>query len=291
MNAFKALASLVTLSALVACGGGGGDAGTPVTPSGSVVLAAPANLASGLTGSVTLSATTLAGGSVAGVEFQVDGVKLGSTVTAAPYNATLDTTQYASGQHVIRARALDASGAASSWSTATVSFGGSRTQPAGFTRNASWVSGLGSGTALAQAPDGRWFVATQTGALRVVKAGALLTTPAVSLAVDSAGERGLLGVALHPGFASNGYVYLYYTSTEGGSHNRISRFTMNGDIAVAGSELKLIDLPALSGATNHNGGAIHFGSDGKLYVGVGDNANGVQAQTLSSVFGLSLIHI
>ena len=270
---------------LAACGGGGGDAGAPLTPAPNAVLTAPANFSSGLTGTVSLLATPAGSASVSGVEFQVDGVKLGATVATAPYAASLDTTLYASGQHVIRARALDASGNPSAWASATVSFGGTRTQPAGFTRNEAWVTGLGNATALAQAPDGRWFVATQGGALRVVKAGALLATPFVQLTVDSTGERGLIGVALHPDFASNHYVYVYYTTTENSTHNRVSRFAANGDVALAGSEAKLVELPALSTATNHNGGALHFGVDGQLYIGVGDNADGAQAQDLSKPFG------
>ena len=165
-------------------------------------------------------------------------------------------------------------------------FGGGATQPSGFTRNESWVTGLTSATAFTQAPDGRLFVAQQGGPLRVVKNGALLATPFATVAVDSAGERGLIGVALHPTFASNGFVYIYSTRAAGGvSHNRISRFTAAGDVAAAGSEVALVDLPNLSGATNHNGGGMHFGSDGKLYVGVGDNANGAQAQNLALPFG------
>jgi len=275
-----ALAALL----LAACGGGG-DAGAPLTTTPGLALTAPVNFSTGLTGTVSLVATPTSASGVSGVEFQVDGVKLGATVATAPYAASLDTTPYASGQHVIRARTVDAAGNPSDWASATVSFGGTRTQPAGFTRNESWVTGLIDATALAQAPDGRWFVATQGGALRVVKAGALLAAPFVQLTVDSSGERGLIGVALHPDFASNGYVYVYYTSTQNGAHNRISRFTASGDVALAASEVKLFDLPALSSATNHNGGALHFGIDGTLYIGVGDNANGAQAQDRSSVFG------
>ena len=105
------------------------------------------------------------------------------------------------------------------------------------------------------------------------------------MTVDSAGERGLIGIALHPDFATNGFVYIYSTRIDGGSHNRISRFTAAGDVAAAGSEIALVDLPNLSGATNHNGGGMHFGSDGKLYVGVGENANSAQAQNLATPFG------
>ena len=251
-----------------------------------VALTAPANLATGLTGAVAVTATATDNVAVASVEFQIDGVAIGAADTSAPYATTLDTSLYPSGQHVVRARATDTSGNVSTWSTALVQVGGTTTQPSGFTRNESWVVGLASATAFAQAPDGRLFVAEQGGTLRVVKNGALLATPFATVAVDSAGERGLIGVALHPSFATNGWVYIYSTRSIGGvSHNRISRFTANGDVAAAGSEVVLVDLPNLSGATNHNGGGMHFGSDGKLYVGVGDNANGAQAQNLALPFG------
>jgi glucose/arabinose dehydrogenase len=150
------------------------------------------------------------------------------------------------------------------------------------------VTGISNPTAMAFAPDGRLFVAQQTGALRVVKNGALLATPFLTVPVDSAGERGLLGVTFDPNFGSNRLVYVYYTTTSGGTHNRISRFTANGDVATAGSEQILVDLPGLSSATNHNGGALHFGNDGKLYVAVGDNATGSNAQSMSIPFGKML---
>ncbi|MEY2494293.1 MAG: hypothetical protein QOJ45_785 [Verrucomicrobiota bacterium] len=138
---------------------------------------------------------------------------------------------------------------------------------------------------MAFAPDGRLFVCLQGGQLRVIKNGALLATPFISLSVNSSGERGLLGIAFDPNFSANQFVYLYYTSSASPIHNRISRFTANGDVAVTGSEAVLMDLDNLSSATNHNGGAIHFGPDGKLYAGVGENANGANAQTLSNRLG------
>jgi len=160
-------------------------------------------------------------------------------------------------------------------------------QPAGFTRNPNYITGLSNATAFAQAPDGRIFVAQQGGAMRVVSSGAvpsLLPAPFMTLTVDPNGERGLLGVAFHPNFASNQFVYAYYTVPGNPPHNRISRFTANGDV-VSGSEEILVDLPALSSATNHNGGAIHFGADGKLYVGVGENANSANSQDRNSPLG------
>jgi len=134
------------------------------------------------------------------------------------------------------------------------------TVPAGFT-DALVASGLSNPTAMALAPDGRIFVCEQGGTLRVIKNGALLAAPFLTVTVDSNGERGLLGVAFDPNFVSNQLIYVYYTATTPTIHNRISRFTAAGDVAMAGSETIVMDLPSLSTATNHNGGAIHFGPD------------------------------
>ena len=159
------------------------------------------------------------------------------------------------------------------------------TLPAGFTETLV-SNGLSNPTAMEFAPDGRLFVCLQGGQLRVVKNGALLATPFLSLAVDSSGERGLLGIAFDPNFSSNNFVYVYYTNAAASPrHNQVSRFTANGDVAVAGSELVILTLDNLSGATNHNGGAIHFGPDGKLYVAVGENANSSNSQTLNNRLG------
>ena len=161
------------------------------------------------------------------------------------------------------------------------------TVPAGFT-DSLVAAGLTNPTAMAFAPDGRIFVCEQGGALRVIKNGILLAAPFLTVTVDSSGERGLLGVAFDPNFVSNQLVYVYYTATTPTIHNRISHFTAAGDVAMAGSETVVTDLNDLSTATNHNGGAIHFGPDGNLYVAVGDNANSNNAQTLSNRLGKML---
>jgi glucose/arabinose dehydrogenase len=141
---------------------------------------------------------------------------------------------------------------------------------------------------MAFAPDGRLFVAEQSGRLRVIKNGALLTQPFVTLSVNSSGERGLLGIAFDRQFDVNGYIYLYYTTATAPIHNRVSRFTAsssNPDVVASGSEMQLLNLPNLSSATNHNGGAIHFGTDGKLYIAIGDNAAPSNAPSLSTTLG------
>ncbi|MGH9203493.1 MAG: PQQ-dependent sugar dehydrogenase, partial [Vicinamibacterales bacterium] len=111
----------------------------------------------------------------------------------------------------------------------------------------------------------------------------MLATPFLSVNVNSSGERGLLGIAFDPNFSSNQFVYVYYTTAASPIHNRVSRFTANGDIGT--SESVILELDDLSTATNHNGGALHFGDDGKLYIAVGENATPSNAQTLSNLHG------
>jgi len=164
----------------------------------------------------------------------------------------------------------------------------SATLPTGFTETQVGANVGTSPTALEIAPDGRIFVCLQGGQLEVIKNGVLLPTPFVALSVNSSGERGLLGIAFDPNFVTNNFVYVYYTTSTLPFHNRISRFTANGDVAVPGSEFVLVDLDNLSTATNHNGGGIHFGSDGKLYVAVGENANPANAQSIGNRLGKML---
>jgi glucose/arabinose dehydrogenase len=146
------------------------------------------------------------------------------------------------------------------------------------------AAGLAAPTAMEVAPDGRVFVAEQGGTLRVIDNGVLQPTPFVTLPVDPTGERGLVGVTVDPNYLVNHFVYVYYTTAAAPVHNRVSRFTASGDVAVPGSEVDLLDLEPL-GATNHNGGGLHFGLDGKLYIGVGENANPGNAQTLANRLG------
>lgn len=143
-------------------------------------------------------------------------------------------------------------------------------------------------TAMEIAPDGRIFVTEKGGSLRVIEDDNLLADPFVTLSVDTAGEKGLLGVAFDPDFASNHFVYVCYTtpattSPALGAHTRISRFDASGNTA-SGGEQVLVNLDPFLG-NNHIAGAIHFGGDGKLYVAVGDNGFNEQAQELDSYLG------
>ena len=131
-----------------------------------------------------------------------------------------------------------------------------QTVPGGFVR--SEIAQVNAATRMAFAPDGRIFVAELGGRLRVIKNGALLPTPFVTLNVAGGGsERGLTGVVLDPNFASNHYVYLYYTAPTPTIHSRLSRFTADGDVAVPGSEHVILELDTQT-AGIHNGGALKF---------------------------------
>ncbi len=152
------------------------------------------------------------------------------------------------------------------------------------------VRGITGATAMEIAPDGRVFVCEQTGTLRVVKDDAMLPEPFVKLEVDSQWERGLIGVALDPDFAKNGYVYVNAVASRPYPHHRLSRFTARGDVAARGSEVVLFegdDQSKMGGVVpaGHQGGAIHFGKDGKLYVALGEQTAGEPSQRMDSLLG------
>jgi glucose/arabinose dehydrogenase len=160
------------------------------------------------------------------------------------------------------------------------------TLPKGFTA-APITRGLIEPTSLAIAPDGRLFVAQETGQIRVIQDGHLLPTPAITISTDSVIERGVVGMAFDPQFGTDPYLYVYYTvagTPSTPAHNRVSRFTLDGNTISPGSEVSLIDLPSLGG-TLHNGGSLQFGADGKLYIAVGDNEDPSEAQSLESPLG------
>lgn len=146
--------------------------------------------------------------------------------------------------------------------------------PAGFTRVA-LGAGLNGPTAVAF-HGARMFVTEQGGAIRIVRAnGTLRGKPWATLHVSTQSERGLLGIALDPNYASNGFVYVYYTTGPGAKkysgtpENRVSRLKLKADKSGVRERILLDHIPSTNG--NHNGGDIHFGFDGKLYIAVGES--------------------
>jgi glucose/arabinose dehydrogenase len=165
--------------------------------------------------------------------------------------------------------------------------------PPGFTQSRV-VSGLTNPTDMEFAPDGRLFVTEQAGTVRIAKPdGTLATFLNISTNVNSSGERGLQALTFDPGFSTNRYVYLHYTKKATSTtpvHNRIVRVTANADSTkvVSGSETLILRLNNQS-TDHHMGGAIDFGTDGKLYIATGDNQTPTNvSQNLANLFGKML---
>ena len=151
----------------------------------------------------------------------------------------------------------------------------------------------------------RLFVVEQTGRIQVVSG--LSTTPVKQLFLDLTskvalgGEQGLLGLAFHPNFASNHYFYVFYSTTAtttagSGLHERVARFTAvpsATNAAILATEMPLISQ--YDEASNHNGGDLHFGSDGYLYISVGDEGGGddtyANSQKINKDFFSGLLRI
>lgn len=126
--------------------------------------------------------------------------------------------------------------------------------------------------------DSRLFVVQQAGSIKILNAnGTVNATSFLSLGstvVLSGGERGLLGLAFHPNYATNGYFYINYTRAGDGA-TVIARYSVSTtDANVANASSGTILLTIAQPASNHNGGTIKFGSDGFLYIGMGDGGFG-----------------
>ncbi|NJM26732.1 MAG: hypothetical protein HC859_15890, partial [Bacteroidia bacterium] len=135
------------------------------------------------------------------------------------------------------------------------------------------------------APDGRIFITVKSGRILIIENGSLLTEPFLHMEeqVDNYNERGLGHMVLDPDFNTNHFYYVYYT-VKGQNLNRVSRFTATGNFTVPGSEQIIFDMDVMDG-TIHNAGAMVFGTDGKLYVSVGEGSNANKAQLINNVLG------
>src|SRR5258707_5286260 len=152
------------------------------------------------------------------------------------------------------------------------------------------VTGLSQPTSMAFIGNNDFFVLEKnTGKVQRVTNGVVQIPAPLDLAVNSASERGLLGIALHSNFNINGFVYLYWTESSTGVDstnladvvllgNRVDRYVWNGSTLTF--DRNLIKLHAYQADANqplrgnHNGGVLRFGPDGKLYILMGDNARG-----------------
>jgi glucose/arabinose dehydrogenase len=156
------------------------------------------------------------------------------------------------------------------------------------------ASGLTQPVFITHAGDGsgRQFILERAGRIRIIKNGALLTTSFLDIhtMVNSSGsEQGLLALAFHPNYVSNGQFYTVHTVQNGSLVlSRFTRSSNNPDLADAGSRVTLLTIPHPTNA-NHNGGTLAFGPDGYLYWSTGDGGGGGDlpnnAQNLTVLLG------
>jgi glucose/arabinose dehydrogenase len=160
------------------------------------------------------------------------------------------------------------------------------------------ASGFSDALLVTNAGDGsdRLFVAQKRGRIRIIDAGGAtlgtdflnLSGTGLNLVSTSGNEQGLLGLAFHPDYASNGRFFVSYTQRVGGA-SVVSEFTVSGNPNVANTTEEIIFGPLSQPFSNHNGGHIAFGPDGMLYLGLGDggsaNDPGNRAQNTTNLLG------
>src|SRR5918992_6057466 len=130
------------------------------------------------------------------------------------------------------------------------------------------------------APDGRIFLTERSGLVRTLREGRVDPEPWITLEVVEVAESGLLGLALDPGFATNGYVYVAFTyaTGDGGLQNRLVR--LREDPATGRGVFDAVLLDDVRGGRVHDGGRVKFGPDGKLYWTMGETGTPELAQSL-----------
>ncbi len=169
-----------------------------------------------------------------------------------------------------------------------------QTVPTGFVIDTVVGSGLQAGHDFCFLADGRVLIANRAGLVQIYAGGGVVSVGTVP-SVETGSEKGLLSIAADPAFASNGYIYVWYSSTLD-AFMHLDRFTCTGDLANPNSTLvsfaaasRRVVLGAVPDtAFNHNGGSARFGPDGMLYQSIGDDASGCVAQSTTSSLGCVL---
>ena len=152
-----------------------------------------------------------------------------------------------------------------------------------------FASGFTNPIEIAHAGDSRMFIVEQAGIIKILNSNATTNaTPFLNISslVSCCGERGLLGLAFHPNYATNGFFYVNYTNTSG--NTVIARYSVSANPDVANTTGTIL-LTVTQPFSNHNGGTIKFGPDGYLYIGMGDGGSGGdpgnRAQNVNELLG------
>lgn len=156
-----------------------------------------------------------------------------------------------------------------------------------------FATGVSNPVEIKNANDSRLFIVQQDGYIKIVQPGGTVN-PAnflnISTKITFGGERGLLGLAFHPQYATNGYFYVYYNNTAG--NITVARYSVSSDPNIADASSEKLMLNITKPFTNHNGGSIHFAPDGMLWISTGDGGSGGDpnnnGQNINSLLGKML---
>ena len=167
--------------------------------------------------------------------------------------------------------------------------------PTGFNLDTLVSSGLQAGNDFPFLPDGRILIASRAGAVHVFAEGVGLQQVGTVSSIQTGSERALLSIEADPGFATNGYIYVWYSSSQT-AYMHLDRLTCTGALNTATStnlsfsmaSRRTIINSSPDSAFNHDGGSARFGPDGMLYLSIGDDANACTAQSLTSKSGCLL---
>jgi glucose/arabinose dehydrogenase len=272
---------------------GGYACGVDTRPPTISITAPPDNAT--VSGGVTVSANASDDLRVAGVQFLLDGATLEGELTAPPYSITWSSTQAANGAHRLAARARDAAGNQTTSEAVNVSV--ANTLEAALELAPS-IGGF-TGPLDLQAPNdgsGRLFVVEQSGRVKIVQPDEQVrAAPFIDVGSRPGftwgGEMGLLGLAFHPGFATNGRFFVNYNRIAGGElQTVIAEFRASpASSNTADPATERILLTVGQPFANHNGGGLAFGADGFLYIALGDGGSGgdpfCAGQNLNTLLG------
>ena len=153
----------------------------------------------------------------------------------------------------------------------------------------SFATGFSSFVEITHAGDSRLFVVQQNGIIKILNAdGTTNSTPFLNIStiISTGSERGLLGLAFHPAYATNGYFYVNYTNTAG--NTVVARYAVNGSNPQIANTTGTILLTINQPASNHNGGCLRFGPDGYLYIAMGDGGGAGDASNNAQNINLLL---
>lgn len=258
---WPALLLACCLSLLASCGGGGGHH-PPAAGTGSLSVSI-GGLPAGVAGAVT----------VGGPDGYSRALTVSSTLDGlAPGTYTVGAASVIQGTGSLAPTPVTQQVQVSAGATASASVAYAAAAPLAL-RLQEVVSGLNAPIFLTAPPaDSRLFILERAGRIRVVQNGNLLATPFLDISslTTTSGERGLLSLAFHPQYASNGYFFIYYTNLAGDiviERRQVS--AGNANVADPLSALTILTI-AHPGFSNHYGGLLSFGPDGYLYAGTGD---------------------